>query len=86
VLKTASSPNVGINCPNIRRCIQIWPKKNSIVGQKWRFASKNQGNNKQSILIPFYRQDVKMGQQKKNMVWLATQKIPIWKFGPNVEI
>jgi hypothetical protein len=58
---------VGINCPNIRRCIQIWPKKNSIVGQKWRFASKNQGYYKQSILIPFlfYRQDAKMRQQKK---------------------
>jgi hypothetical protein len=61
--------------------------KKSFVGQKWRFASKYQGNKKQSILIPFlfYRQDAKCATEK-NMVWLATQKIQIWNFGPNVEI
>jgi len=62
-------------------------KKNSIVGKKWRFASKNQGNNKQSILIPFlfYRQDAKMRQQKKK-TWFGWLPRTIWKFGPNVEI
>jgi hypothetical protein len=42
--------------------------KKSFVGQKWRFASKNQGNKKQSILIPFlfYCQDAKIRHRKEH--------------------